>query len=199
VGRLDATSSWKGVDVLLRAFALLAPELPACRLSLVGDGDALEGHRALARELGVGDRVVFRGSLTGEALVAAYQQARAVVLPSLTEAESFGMVLVEAMACGTPVIGSDVGGIPFVIADGVTGLLAPPADPAALAARCRQLLLDDDLATRLGAAGRRAAVERFAWQASEASYLRVVREALGLAAPAAAAEATARAVRAPLV
>lgn len=170
VGRMDRSSAWKGVDVLVRAFAELAAEVPGARLRLVGGGDAVEDHLRLAAELGVADRVEAAGELTGQALVDAVRTAAVAVLPSRTEAESFGMVLVEAMACGTPVVGSAVGGIPHAVADGETGLLVPPGDPAALAAACRKLLADGELADRLGAAGRLRAEQRFAWLGLMARY-----------------------------
>ncbi|MEU6324312.1 glycosyltransferase [Streptomyces sp. NPDC047009] len=175
VGRMDRSSAWKGVDVLVRAFAQLAAELPDARLRLVGDGDALPGLRALAAELGVGDRVEASGALLGDALVDAVRSAAVLALPSLTEAESFGMALVEAMACGTPVVGSDVGGIPHVIADGETGLLVPPGDPAALAAALSKLLTDGALADSMGGAGRRTAEGRYAWPALMRRYLELFR------------------------
>ncbi|GAA3780004.1 glycosyltransferase family 4 protein [Streptomyces chiangmaiensis] len=175
VGRMDRSSAWKGVDVLVRAFAQLVAEVPDARLRLVGDGDALPGLRALAAELGVGDRVEASGSLSGDALVDAVRSAAVLALPSLTEAESFGMALVEAMACGTPVVGSDVGGIPHVIADGETGLLVSPGDPAALAAASAKLLTDGDLADRMGAAGRRTAEDRYPWPALMRRYLELFR------------------------
>ncbi|MGW7437118.1 glycosyltransferase family 4 protein [Streptomyces sp. NPDC054849] len=171
VGRIDRSSAWKGVDVLVRALT----EVPGARLRLVGGGDAVADHLALAKSLGVGDRVSASGELTGPELVEAVREAAVLALPSLTEAESFGMVLVEAMACGTPVVGSAVGGIPYVIEDGRTGLLVPPGDAGALAAACRRLLEDGTLADRLGAAGRRSAGERFAWDRLLARYLELFR------------------------
>ncbi|MFJ5922051.1 glycosyltransferase family 4 protein [Kitasatospora sp. NPDC092948] len=173
VGRMDRSSAWKGVDVLLRAFAEL-PDGTASgpvRLRLVGGGDALPDHLALAAELGVADRVEATGELTGDRLVEAVRTAAAVVLPSRTEAESFGMALVEAMACGTPVVGSAVGGIPYLVEDGVCGLLVPPGDPAALAVAVRRVLVDGALADRLGAEGRRRAERDYAWDALMSRYL----------------------------
>ncbi|MFF4343624.1 glycosyltransferase family 4 protein [Kitasatospora sp. NPDC001540] len=172
VGRMDRSSAWKGVDVLLRAFA----DLPAdpgdpVRLRLVGGGDALPDHLALAADLGVADRVEATGELTGDRLVEAVRTAAVVVLPSRTEAESFGMALVEAMACGTPVVGSAVGGIPYLVEDGACGLLVPPGDPVALAAAVRRVLADGALADRLGAEGRRRAERDYAWPALTARYL----------------------------
>ena len=181
VGRMDRTSAWKGVDVLVRAFAELTRRLDPAggispRLRLVGGGDALADHLALAERLGVADRVEALGELTGDDLVEAVRTAAVLVLPSRTEAESFGMTLVEAMSCGTPVVGSAVGGIPQVVVDGENGLLVPPADPGALADAVRRLLTDGELADRLGAAGRRRAVERYAWPELMARYTRMFRD-----------------------
>ena len=107
----------------------------------------------------------------------AYQEASVVVLPSLTEAESFGMTLVEAMACGRPVVGSRVGGIPGVVRDGVDGLLVPPGDAPALAEALRRLLTDEELGATMGAEGRRAAESTWDWRHSTGTTLRVLREA----------------------
>lgn len=173
VGRMDRSSAWKGVDVLVRAFAELAAEVPDARLRLVGGGDAVPDHLRLAAELGIAERVEAVGELTGDALVDVVRTAALAVLPSRTEAESFGMVLVEAMACGTPVVGSAVGGIPHVVTDGESGLLVPPGDPGALAAACRKVLTDAALADRLGARGRQEAERRFAWNGLMEHYIRL--------------------------
>ncbi|MFG3120872.1 glycosyltransferase family 4 protein [Streptomyces sp. NPDC048201] len=175
VGRMDRSSAWKGVDVLVRAFARLAGDVPEARLRLVGDGDALPGLRALADQLGVAERLETPGALSGTALTDAVRTAAVLALPSLTEAESFGMALVEGMACATPVVGSAVGGIPHVVTDGETGLLVPPGDPDALATACGKLLADGELADRLGAAGRRTAEERYAWPHLTDRYLELFR------------------------
>lgn len=171
VGRIDRSSAWKGVDVLVRSLA----EVPGARLRLVGGGDAVADQLALAASLGLADRVTASGELTGPDLVRAVREAAVLVLPSVTEAESFGMVLVEAMACGTPVVGSRVGGIPYVVEDGRTGLLVPPGDPGALADACRRLLEDGVLADRLGEAGLRTARERYAWDGLLARYVDLFR------------------------
>jgi glycosyltransferase involved in cell wall biosynthesis len=170
VGRMDRSSAWKGVDVLVRAFATI-DDVPGARLRLVGSGDAIADLLALAHRLGVEDRVDFAGELRGDDLVAAMQQAAVAVLPSCSAAESFGMALIEAMSCGTPVIGSDVGGIPFVITHDATGLLTPPGDVRALAAACRRVLGDPELADRLAAAGRRHVNDRYAWDPLMDRYL----------------------------
>jgi glycosyltransferase involved in cell wall biosynthesis len=180
VGRIERSSAWKGIDVLLRAFAGIAEQLPSARLELVGDGDAVAGFRGTAVARGIADRVDFRGVLSGAELVAAYRRASVVVLPSLTEAESFGMALVEAMSCGRAVVGSRVGGIPGVVTDGQDGLLVAPGDAGALSAACLAVLTDDGLADRLGRAGRRTAVSRFGWSRQLPGYLELFRDLLGL-------------------
>jgi glycosyltransferase involved in cell wall biosynthesis len=170
VGRIDRTSAWKGVDVAIRALTHLA-DRPDVRLRLVGDGDALAEQLELAAELGVADRVHSTGALAGDALAEAVRSAAVLVLPSLTEAESFGMAAAEALACGTPVVASDVPGPAFVLADSGAGLLVPPGDAAALARACRTVLDDPDLADRMGAAGRRHAELHYAWPALTRRYL----------------------------
>ena len=175
VGRIERTSAWKGVDVLIAAFAAVRERLPQARLILVGGGDAIEDHRALAGRLGVAPAVTFAGPLTGADLLSAYQNASVVVLPSRTEAESFGLALIEAMACERPVIGSCIGGIPDVIEDEETGLLVSPGDPLALAEACLRVLEDDDLARRLARAGRRAVLARWSWEQSTSALLGLVR------------------------
>lgn len=163
VGTIGGATRWKGVATLLDAFAIIRRDEPAARLRLVGDGDGLEETAATAARMGLAGAVELTGALVGEALVGAYQAASVVVLPSLTEAESFGMSLVEAMACATPVVASRVGGIPDVIEDGRDGLLVPPGAPEALAAACLRVLADPALAAALGAAGRAKVLDRYTW------------------------------------
>lgn len=175
VGRLERNSAWKGVEVLVRAFARVHAARPEARLRLVGDGDARPGLEDLARDLGIADAVDFLGFRAGDDLVAEYRAATVLTLPSLSASESFGMTVVEAMACGRPVIGSRIGGIPEVIDDGGTGLLVPPGDAAALAAACLRILGDGDLADRMGAAGREEALATHGWSDGLGRYLELFR------------------------
>ncbi len=133
VGRVERTSRWKGLHVLVDALARLRDRVPGVRLEIVGDGDDVPHLQDRAAALGVDGLIDWTGQVSHADLPQHYQRAAVTVLPSLTEAESFGMTLVEAMASGCPVVGSDVGGIPFVVRDGVDGLLVPPGDPVALA------------------------------------------------------------------
>jgi len=176
VGRL---ASNKGLLTLLEGFAPLARRQSPATLVLVGEDGGMAGAvDARVRELGLTGRVRRLGHVADESLLAAaYREARALVLPS--DYEAFGLVLVEAMAQGTPVIASNVGGIPEIVNDGRTGLLVPPASPQALAVAIERLWDDPELGPRLGEAGRTTVVPRYSWEAVAAAMERLYREALG--------------------
>jgi glycosyltransferase involved in cell wall biosynthesis len=178
VGRMDRTSRWKGVDVLIHALCLIRHEIPGATVRLVGGGDDVSRLMDLAAHLELSDAVEFSGVLRGDELVAAYQEATVLVLPSLTESESFGMALIEAMACGTPVIGSRVGGIPFVVTHDHDGLLVTAGDALELAEALTRLFQDASLRTRLGQAGRRTAESRFSWNMQVEKHLELIRNVL---------------------
>ncbi|HXH07208.1 MAG TPA: glycosyltransferase family 4 protein, partial [Vicinamibacterales bacterium] len=155
----------KGLDDLVDA---LPPDLP---LEIAGPApDA--GYLAQLRARAAGRRVRFLGVLPDEALVAAYRRALCVVLPSVHRdregrdtrvPELLGQVLLESLACGTPVIATAVASLPEIVDDGVTGFLVPPNDPAALRDRLERYRADRALVERMGAAGRAAMLERFRW------------------------------------
>lgn len=156
VNRLDPQ---KGFPVMVRAFARLAAELEDVCLVVAGDGrdrEALELLSEVDRR-----RVVMLGTVPNADLPA-YHAAADVFAAPATGHESFGVVLVEAMAAGLPVVATDIPGYREVVADGVEGLLVPPHDPGALAAALRRVLTDRELAAALGAAGRRRA-DGFSW------------------------------------
>lgn len=152
VGPPDRGYAWKGLRVLADAVRLV----PGARLRVVGDGDLAERYRA--------EGVDVAGRVPEEALPDEYRAASVVALPSLTPAESFGMVLAEANACGRPVVGSTVGGIPSFVRNGENGLLVPPGDAAALADALRRILDDPALARRMGEAGRARVGKEHRWE-----------------------------------
>jgi len=154
VGRLRA---YKGLPYLLRAMCHLE-----ANLAIVGDGPEYRSLRAEARALGVADRVHFAGHLPDEELPAAYQAADVFALPSHLPSEAFGLVMVEAMASGLPVVCTELGtGTSVVNRHQETGLVVPPANPEALAAALHRLLTDEVLRRGLGRAGRRRAASEF--------------------------------------
>jgi glycosyltransferase involved in cell wall biosynthesis len=174
VGRLVER---KGVPHLIEAVSLLRDR--TVRLVIVGDGPERPRLEDAARRFGIADRVEFRGKISAAELQAAYARARAFVLPSVFDArgdtEGLGVVALEAMNHGTPVLASRIGGIPDIVEDGVTGLLVPPGDVEALAGALRRLLDEPGLARKLGEAGRRRLREQFSWEAITARWEAVYR------------------------
>lgn len=154
VGRL---AYYKGLDVLLAALR----HLPTTRLIVVGEGPEGGELRSLATRLGVAARVEWRGRVEDAELPLLYSSVAALVLPSTGLSESFGIVQLEAHACGTPVVSSDLPGVSEVNLDGVSGLLARPGDPDDLARKLDLLLGDADLRARLGSQARRRVREQF--------------------------------------
>ncbi|HET9384124.1 MAG TPA: glycosyltransferase family 4 protein [Gemmatimonadales bacterium] len=164
VGRLVER---KGVTHLVEAVAQLADR--RARLVIVGDGPERPRLEARARELGIAHRVEFRGRISDADLRTAYQRAGVFVLPAVLDSrgdtEGLGVVLLEAMNYGVPVIASNIGGIVDIVVDQETGLLVPPGDAAALASALDSVLRDPARSRRLGEAGRRRLAEQFSWDA----------------------------------
>jgi glycosyltransferase involved in cell wall biosynthesis len=159
VGRLVR---YKGLPVLLDAWRSLASSRPGCVLVLAGAGgrdlhDCEAELRDFVRRHALGERVRFAGEVADVA--ALLQAADAFAFP--TENEAFGIALVEAMACGLPVVSTAVGGLRDLVRDGDNALVVPPGDAPALARTLDRLLADADLRERLGRRARRDAVERY--------------------------------------
>jgi glycosyltransferase involved in cell wall biosynthesis len=160
VGPLDSSYRWKGVDVLMDAFEQVRSHRPDATLTLVGRGDrATEFQRRAAED----PRLRVLGRLSDEAIVREYRRAAVLALPSTTDAESFGMVLAEANACGAPVVASRVGGIPCFVREGDNGLLAEPGDADDLARALLHVIEHPDEARLMGQRGRRRVVAEHDW------------------------------------
>jgi glycosyltransferase involved in cell wall biosynthesis len=153
----------KGLSVLLHALGRLAQQsaTPRCQLLIVGDGPALDHLRRLSDQLGIAPWVVFAGMRRDVPSLLPLMDV--FVLPSAYE--GFGISIIEAMAAGRPVVATAVGGIPDIVVHGETGLLVPPADPAALASAVDTLLTNPRKAATFGARGRERASERFSIEA----------------------------------
>lgn len=160
VGPLDGSYRWKGLDVLWQAFQGVRSARPDATLTLVGRGDRAEEFRRIAAR---DPALVVKARLPDDALVAEYRKAAVLALPSTTDAESFGMVLAEANACGTPVVASRVGGIPCFVRDGDNGWLVRPGDARDLAARLLHVIDHPGEARILGEQGRRRVVAEHDW------------------------------------
>lgn len=147
IGRLV---SYKGYEVFLRAMKDVDAEAV-----IVGEGQLKADLKSLAEKLGILDRVKFLGGLEPDEVKQYVYAAKVLAFPSVTDAEAFGIVQLEAMAAGKPVVNTDLAtAVPNVVRDGKEGLTVPPNEPAAFAEALRQLLEQPDLAARLGAAGK---------------------------------------------
>jgi D-inositol-3-phosphate glycosyltransferase len=180
VGRLQPH---KGPDVAIRTLAEAVARDPAGTRDVVlavvggpsgaGSSADVERLRELAAALGVGERVRFFPPQPQVRLAEFYAAADVVLVPS--RSESFGLVALEAQACGSPVIASAVGGLRYVVRDGITGTVVPGHDPADYATALLALLGDPDRASRLGAAAAEESMP-FSWGATASAALRVYRE-----------------------
>jgi glycosyltransferase involved in cell wall biosynthesis len=165
-----------GIDTLLQAIQLLARDYPAVECRIVGDGPERSNLERLAASLGLREAVRFCGSVPHEDVPRHLWESDVFVRPS--RSEGMGNSFVEAMAAGLPVIGTRVGGIPEIIQDGETGLLAQVNDPADLAEKIRLLLTQPDLAARLAQRGQAVARDRFDLSAIARKYALVFEQLL---------------------
>jgi glycosyltransferase involved in cell wall biosynthesis len=160
-GRLE---SYKGVGILLRAMKRLVAALPSSRLVVAGDGSKRAALEGLAHRLGLAHHVEFAGWVSPHDLPRYYAASQVVAVPSLCP-ETLPTVVIEALAVGRPVVGSNVGGIPELVTDGVTGKTVEPGDVDGLGDALLGILSDARLAQRMSLAARRAAeafdAERF--------------------------------------
>ena len=156
----------KGIDTVLRALPTIIQTCPDVAYVIAGTGPDRARLERLATRLGIRERVRFVGDIDHNRLPLYYSAADLFVMPARQDpldVEGFGLVFLEANACGTPVIGACTGGIPDAIQDGETGLLIPPDAPDALAEATLHVLTDPELAETLGRQGRHRAVHEASW------------------------------------
>lgn len=176
VARLDSRERMKGIDEVLQAVHRLQAHRPELIYTIVGEGDDRPRLERVVRELGLDDRVEFLGRVGDDELTSIYDSCDIFAMPSAQE--GFGLVFLEAMAAGKPVIGALAGGIPEVVEHGRTGLLVDYGDVDGLALAIDRLAADGDLRSRLGRAGRARFISAFTEEAASARLLALVQEAL---------------------
>lgn len=159
VGALDRAHYFKGVEVLLQA--LLIVRSRNWRLKIVGDGDLRSEYEALARRLKLDKQVEFSGKLLEGELRRSFQNADLFILPSINRNEAFGIVLIEALACGVPVIASDLPGVRQVFKNGEQGLLAKPNDVRDLQEKLELLINNPNFRRKLAKKARQLAEEKY--------------------------------------
>jgi len=163
------------VDSALRALQIVRRTLPQVRMTVAGSGPERERLEQLANDLGVAEATEFCGRVDRDVMASLYRDADVVINPSLVD--NMPNSVLEALASGVPVVSTNVGGVPYIVRDGVTALLVPPRAPAELAAALRRVLEDATLAAELCQNGLRD-VRQYAWSQVRDQWARVYQLAL---------------------
>jgi len=163
IGTIKALEKTYGVEYLIRAFKIIVEKYPSLPLKLlIVGGGSLEGYlRKLTKELGIESRTIFTGRIPFDEVPKYHNMI--TIFVALSESESFGVAVVEAMACGKPVVVSNVGGLPEIVENNVTGFVVPPRDVKEAAKAIEKLVLDDKLRTQMGKAGMRRVKKLYDW------------------------------------
>lgn len=167
-----------GPAVLLRAMPAILRQVPGARLVMAGRGPLEDELRRLAAELGIASRVEMPGFVPHHRVPDLLRRLDVFVNCSIYPSESFGVAVLEASACGLPVVVTRVGGIPEVCDDGETGLMVEPGDPEALAAAVVRLAADRDRRRAMGERGRRLVVGRYVWSDNVDAMLEILDRAV---------------------
>ncbi|MBU2575892.1 glycosyltransferase family 4 protein [Patescibacteria group bacterium] len=162
VGGLDKAHYFKGVEYLIRAVEHIKSH-SAFKIVIVGRGELQQEYRKLAEKLNVKDKIMFTGGISDNYLVKLYQMAYVTVLPSIDQSESFGIVLAESMACGTPVIASNLPGVRSVFEDGVTGFVSAVRDEKNLAEKISFILNNPEKEVQMRDACVKLVQEKYDW------------------------------------
>jgi glycosyltransferase involved in cell wall biosynthesis len=177
VGRQAPGDRGKGIDLLIQAMPRLLTSLPDVSLVVIGDGADRARLERMAHDLRVGEHIQFCGNVPVEALVAAYRRCDVFALPS--RKEGFGLVFLEAMAFGKPVVGGAHGGTPDIIEDGVTGYLVRHGDVEQLAHVLERLLADDGLRKEMGRRAQEHVRRRYLFEDFERRLTAILESTLG--------------------
>ena len=174
VGRWAAAERYKGLDDLIRAMQQLREQFPGLHLVAVGEGDDLPRLQKIAGDLGVSGSVRFLTGLSREEIAACYARSEIFALPST--GEGFGLVFLEAMAFGKPLVGAAWGGTTDIVEDNVNGLLVPPNDLKSLIAALERLLEKESLRAELGAHGAEMVGRKFQFHVFQSELEKILEE-----------------------
>jgi glycosyltransferase involved in cell wall biosynthesis len=158
VGGLDKAHYFKGVDVLIHAVSLIKNN--DYILKIAGTGQLATNYKQLAQELKIDNRIIFLGKLSENELIKNYQTAKVLVLPSINSNEAFGIVLIEAMACGTPVIASNLPGVRSVFEDNLSGFKVETKNIIDLKNKL-EIILTDDTSIKMGQKAEQLVKEKY--------------------------------------
>jgi len=178
VGCLRKGYEYKGLKYLIEAVSLAKKEIPKIKLIVAGGGEKQKEYRNLCKKFGIENDVMFAGFVPLEKLPLYYAGSDVFVLPSINDCEGFGIVLIEAMACGIPVIGTKAGGIPAVISNGKDGVLVEPRNPIELKNAIIKILKNRKFAKKIALNGNKKVLYEFNQKKFCSKITRIFREAV---------------------
>lgn len=162
---LDEFHRYKGLNYLSSALEIVKGEISDVKLIVGGEGKLMSEYKNMANSLGLKDNVEFHGFIPDEKIVEYYNKCNVFVLPSISSTqEGFGIVLLEALACETPVISTKIVGVAEDVKKNNAGIIVPPKNPEALANAIIRLLQDEDMAKKMGKNGRRLVEKKYTWK-----------------------------------
>lgn len=164
VGGMDRPHYFKGVDDLIRAIHFLSQKNISVQLACVGNGKLISAYKLFSESLKIKEKVHFFEKVSDEELPKWYQSSDIFALPSKNRGEAFGIVLLEAMASGKPVIASNLPGVRSVVREGENGFLFEPNNHEELGEKIEILLLDESLRKKMGECSRKIALENYVWE-----------------------------------
>jgi glycosyltransferase involved in cell wall biosynthesis len=174
VGRMDASERLKGIEEVLRALPLVLKDFPETYYVIIGEGDDRPRLQRLAHDLNLGAHAVFMGHIGDQDLAGYYEACDVFVMPS--RQEGFGLVFLEAMAFGKPVIGGNHGGTPDVVLDEINGFLVEHGDVETLGLRLVRLLGDAELRHKMGEKGRQCVFENHTFNTFRDAFIRLLND-----------------------
>lgn len=180
IGTVKTLEEKYGIEYLIKAFAIVKNKYKkfSLKLLIVGDGSLSENLKKLVHDLNIEDETVFTGKIAHE-LVPVYDNMLSVSV-SVSNSESFGVAVIEASACGKPVVVSDVGGLPEVVKDGITGIVVPPRNYEKTAEAIEKLVLDVKLRKKMGEAGRKMVAELYDWNKNVEQMIEIYENILNI-------------------
>lgn len=178
VGTVKALSDKYGIGDLVKAFAMIYPDFPQAKLLIVGDGPQKDEYIQMAQQLGISEVTTFTGRVPNTDVPNFINEMDVFAVPSTEDSESFGVAAVEAMACGVPVVVSNVGGLPEVVLEGVTGYVVPKENPDALAKAIQKLLLSADTRKQFGENGIKHVASHYNWLDNAAGMVELYEKTL---------------------
>lgn len=180
IGTIKTLEEKYGIKYLLRAFEIVSSKYPNLPLKLlvVGNGSLDIELKKLALELCIDDKTIFAGKVPFETVPKYHNMLSVSVSVSVSNSESFGVAIIEASACEKPVVVSNVGGLPEVVEDGVTGIIVPPRDIAATANAIERLVLNKELRLQMGKMGRERVQSLYNWDDNIKQMIKIYKKVL---------------------